>query len=201
MPVVTLIDNYDSFTFNLAHYLGALGADVSVWRNDGISVSDVIAARPDAIVLSPGPCTPNEAGICLDLIRAASATTPMLGVCLGHQAIGQVFGGDIIRAPLPMHGKLSRISHNARGVFRGINGPFQATRYHSLIVDRATAPAELEITAETEDGLIMGVSHRALPVHGVQFHPESILSDHGSLILRNFLDLARAFNSAVSVLH
>ncbi len=199
MPAITLIDNYDSFTFNLAHYLGALGADVSVWRNDEISVADALAARPDAIVLSPGPCTPNEAGVCLDLIRAASASTPILGVCLGHQAIGQVFGGEVVRAPLPMHGKLSRISHNARGVFRGINGPFQATRYHSLIVDRATAPAELEITAETEDGLIMGVAHRTLPVHGVQFHPESILSDHGHLILQNFLDIARAFNGAPGV--
>jgi anthranilate synthase component 2 len=199
MPTVTLIDNYDSFTFNLAHYLGALGAEVSVWRNDEISVADVLAARPDAIVLSPGPATPDSAGICLDLVRAASAVTPILGVCLGHQTIGQVFGGDVVRAPLPMHGKLSQISHNARGIFRGINGPFQATRYHSLIVDRASAPAELEITAETEDGLIMGIAHRALPTHGVQFHPESILSDHGSLILRNFLDLARAFNGAASV--
>jgi anthranilate synthase component II len=199
MPAVTLIDNYDSFTFNLAHYLGALGADVSVRRNDEISVADAIGARPDAIVLSPGPCTPNEAGICLDLVRAASATIPMLGVCLGHQAIGQVFGGDVVRAPLPMHGKLSRISHNARGVFRGINGPFQATRYHSLIVDRKSAPGVLEITAETDDGLIMGVSHRTLPLHGVQFHPESILSEHGMLILQNFLDLARAFNGAARV--
>jgi anthranilate synthase component 2 len=185
MPAVTLIDNYDSFTFNLAHYLGALGADVSVRRNDEISVAEAIAARPDAIVLSPGPCTPNEAGICLDLVRAASATIPMLGVCLGHQAIGQVFGGDVVRAPLPMHGKLSRISHNARGVFRGINGPFLATRYHSLIVDRKSAPGVLEITAETDDGLIMGVSHRTLPLHGV--------------ILQNFLDLARAFNGAARV--
>jgi anthranilate synthase component II len=199
MPAVTLIDNYDSFTFNLAHYLGALGADVSVRRNDEISVADAIGARPDAIVLSPGPCTPNEAGICLDLVRAASATIPMLGVCLGHQAIGQVFGGDVVRAPLPMHGKLSRISHNARGVFRGINGPFLATRYHSLIVDRKSAPGVLEITAETDDGLIMGVSHRTLPLHGVQFHPESILSEHGMLILQNFLDLARAFNGAALV--
>jgi len=199
MSTVVLIDNYDSFTFNLAHYLGALGAEVSVWRNDEISVADVLSARPDAIVLSPGPCTPNEAGVCLDLIRAASASTPILGVCLGHQAIGQAFGGEVIRAPAPMHGKLSRISHNARGVFHGINGPFQATRYHSLIVDRATAPAGLEITAETEDGLIMGVSHQTLPVHGVQFHPESILSDHGPLILQNFLDLARTFNGAAGV--
>jgi anthranilate synthase component II len=199
MPNVTLIDNYDSFTFNLAHYLGALGAEVAVWRNDQISIADVLAARPDAIVLSPGPGTPDTAGVCLDLIRAASASTPILGVCLGHQAIGQVFGGEIVRAPLPMHGKLSRISHNARGVFRGINGPFQATRYHSLVVDRATAPDDLEITAETEEGVIMGMSHRALPTHGVQFHPESILSEHGSLILQNFLDLARAFNGATSI--
>ena len=194
MPNVTLIDNYDSFTFNLVHYLGALGADVSVWRNDEISVADVLAAKPDAIVLSPGPCTPNEAGICLDLVRAASASTPLLGVCLGHQAIGQAFGGDIVRASAPMHGKLSRIAHNATGVFRGINGPFQATRYHSLLIERSTAPPELEITAETDDGAIMGVAHRTLPVHGVQFHPESILSEHGHLMLRNFLDLADAFN-------
>jgi len=199
MPTVTLIDNYDSFTFNLAHYLGALGAEVSVWRNDEISVAEALGANPDAIVLSPGPATPDTAGICLDLVRAAGARVPLLGVCLGHQAIGQAFGGEVVRAPLPMHGKLSRISHNARGVFRGINGPFQATRYHSLLVDRASAPAELEITAETEDGLIMGLSHRALPVHGVQFHPESIASDHGFLILQNFLDLARAFHGAAAV--
>ena len=196
MTAVTLIDNYDSFTFNLVHYLGALGADVTVWRNDALSVDDVIAAKPDAIVLSPGPCTPNEAGICLDLVRRAGATTPMLGVCLGHQAIGQVFGGQVVRARLPMHGKLSRISHNGRGVFRGVNGSFQATRYHSLVIDRKSAPPELEITAETDDGLIMGVSHRSAPVHGVQFHPESILSEHGRVVLRNFLDLAGAFNAA-----
>jgi len=199
MTAVTLIDNYDSFTFNLVHYLGALGAEVTVWRNDAISVNDVIAAKPDAIVLSPGPCTPNEAGICLDLIRATSATTPILGVCLGHQAIGQVFGGAVVRAPLPMHGKLSRISHNGRGVFRGVNGSFQATRYHSLVIDRKRAPPELEITAETDDGLIMGVSHRTAPSHGVQFHPESILSEHGRVVLRNFLDLAGAFNAAARV--
>ena len=199
MPAVILIDNYDSFTFNLAHYLGALGAEVSVWRNDEISVAEALGANPDAIVLSPGPATPDTAGICLDLVRAAGARVPLLGVCLGHQAIGQAFGGEVVRAPLPMHGKLSRISHNARGVFRGINGPFQATRYHSLLVDRASAPAELEITAETEDGLIMGLSHRALPVHGVQFHPESIASDPGFLILQNFLDLARAFHGAAAV--
>src|SRR5271169_18109 len=196
MTAVTLIDNYDSFTFNLVHFLGALGADVAVWRNDAIAVVDVLAGKPDAIVLSPGPCTPNEAGICLELVRAANGSTPILGVCLGHQAIGQVYGGDIIRAPVPMHGKLSRISHNGRGLFRGVNGPFHATRYHSLVIDRTSAPPDLEITAETDDGVVMGVSHRSAPVHGVQFHPESILSEHGSLILKNFLELARAFNRA-----
>ena len=191
---VTLIDNYDSFTFNLVHYLGELGAEVSVWRNDAISVDEALAARPEAIVLSPGPCTPNEAGICLDLIRAASGTTPILGVCLGHQAIGQAFGGTVKRAPTPMHGKVSRISHNARGLFRGLNGPFKATRYHSLIIERQGAPEALEISAESDDGLIMAVAHRALPIYGVQFHPESIESEHGHAVLRNFLDLARAFN-------
>jgi anthranilate synthase component 2 len=194
MQRVTLIDNYDSFTFNLVHYLGELGAEVSVWRNDEITVADTLASRPDAIVLSPGPCTPNEAGVCLDLVRSASETTPMLGVCLGHQAIGQAFGGDIVRAPAPMHGKVSRISHHARGLFRGLNGPFQATRYHSLIIERASTPSELEITAESDDGLVMGVEHRERPVFGVQFHPESIASEHGRQILRNFLDLATAFH-------
>jgi anthranilate synthase component 2 len=194
MQRVTLIDNYDSFTFNLVHYLGELGAEVSVWRNDEITVADTLASRPDAIVLSPGPCTPNEAGVCLDLVRSASGTTPMLGVCLGHQAIGQAFGGDIVRAPAPMHGKVSRISHHARGLFRGLNGPFQATRYHSLIIERASTPSELEITAESDDGLVMGVEHRDRPVFGVQFHPESIASEHGRQILRNFLDLATAFH-------
>ena len=195
---VTLIDNYDSFTFNLVHYLGELGADVTVWRNDEISIDEAVAAAPDAIVLSPGPCTPNEAGICLDLVREASGSTPILGVCLGHQAIGQVFGGAVVRAPTPMHGKVSQISHNARGLFRGLNGPFRATRYHSLIVDRKSAPPELEISAESEDGLIMAIAHRALPVYGVQFHPESIESEHGRAMLRNFLDLARGFNEAKS---
>jgi anthranilate synthase component II len=193
MQRVTLIDNYDSFTFNLVHYLGELGAEVSVWRNDEITVADILALRPDAIVLSPGPCTPNEAGVCLDLVRSASETTPMLGVCLGHQAIGQAFGGDIARAPAPMHGKVSRISHNARGLFRGLNGPFQATRYHSLMIERSSAPAELEISAESDDGLVMAVEHRDRPAFGVQFHPESIASEHGRQILRNFLDLAGAF--------
>jgi anthranilate synthase component II len=195
MQRVTLIDNYDSFTFNLVHYLGELGADVKVRRNDEISVEDALAEEPDAIVLSPGPCTPNEAGICLDLVMRASETTPIFGVCLGHQAIGQAFGGDVVRAPAPLHGKVSRISHNARGVFRGLNGPFQATRYHSLVIERSTVPAALEVSAESDDGLIMAVAHRDRPVYGVQFHPESIASEHGREILRNFLDLSAAFHA------
>jgi|SRR5271166_3115739 len=195
MPRVALIDNYDSFAFNLVHYLGELGADVLVWRNDEISVDQTLAEKPDAIVLSPGPRTPNEAGVCLDLVAAASETTPMLGVCLGHQAIGQAFGGNVVRAPAPMHGKISAIKHNSRGLFGGLNGPFRATRYHSLVVDRATAPPELEITAETDDGLIMAIAHRDRPVYGVQFHPESIASEHGRRILQNFLDLAAAFRA------
>jgi len=194
--MIVLIDNYDSFTFNLVHYLGGLGADVVVHRNDKITVDDVLAAKPDAIVLSPGPCTPNEAGICLDLIARASSKIPIFGVCLGLQAIGQAFGGKVVRAPTPVHGKLSEIRHAGAGVFRGINGPFQATRYHSLVIDRASLPETLAVTAETDDRLIMGVSHKQLPVHGVQFHPESIASEHGHLILRNFLDLAAQWNAA-----
>jgi len=193
--MVVLIDNYDSFTFNLVHYLGGLGADVAVHRNDKISVRDVLASRPDAIVLSPGPCTPNEAGICLDLIREAAPEVPILGVCLGHQSIGQAFGGAVVRAPSPVHGKLSEVRHGGEGVFRGINGPFKATRYHSLVVDRASMPEELAVTAETGDRLVMGLSHKTLPVHGVQFHPESIASEHGHLILKNFLDLAAQWNA------
>jgi anthranilate synthase component 2 len=194
--MIVLIDNYDSFTFNLFHYLGSLGADVVVHRNDKISTADVMAMQPEAIVLSPGPCTPTEAGICLDLIAKASWTIPLLGVCLGHQAIGQAFGGKVVRAPVPLHGKLSEIRHNGSSVFRGINGPFQATRYHSLIVDRATMPAELMVTAETDDGLVMGLMHESRPTHGVQFHPESIASEHGHLLLKNFLDIAAQWNTA-----
>jgi anthranilate synthase component 2 len=194
--MIVLIDNYDSFTFNLVHYLGGLGADVVVHRNDKIATDEVIAAKPDAIVLSPGPCTPNEAGICLDLIHKASGNIPMMGVCLGHQAMGQAFGGDVVRAPAPVHGKLHEIEHQGGGVFRGINGPFRATRYHSLVVDRKTMPGDLVVTAETKDGLVMGMSHRSLPMHGVQFHPESIASEHGHLILKNFLDLAAAWNAS-----
>jgi anthranilate synthase component 2 len=193
-PMIVLIDNYDSFTFNLVHYLGGLGADVTVHRNDKIAADAVIAAAPDAIVLSPGPCTPNEAGICLELIDKASDTIPILGVCLGHQAIGQAFGGDVVRAPLPVHGKLSEVSHTGQGLFRGINGAFKATRYHSLVVDRATLPTDLTVTAETSDRLVMGLAHTSLPVHGVQFHPESIASEHGHLMLKNFLELAADWN-------
>ena len=194
--MIVLIDNYDSFTFNLVHYLGELGANVVVHRNDKISARDVIAADPDAIVLSPGPCTPNEAGICLDLVEQAAPTIPMFGVCLGLQSIGQAFGGHVVRAPVPVHGKLSEVTHQGQGVFRGINGPFRATRYHSLVVDRATMPEALAVTAETGDRLVMGVSHTTLPVHGVQFHPESIASENCHLILKNFLELAAAWNVA-----
>jgi anthranilate synthase component II len=193
--MIVLVDNYDSFTFNLVHYLGGLGADVAVHRNDKIAVNDVLAAEPEAIVLSPGPCTPNEAGICLDLIEQASKAVPILGVCLGHQAIGQAFGGQVVRAPAPVHGKVSEVRHAGEGVFRGINGPFRATRYHSLVVDRATLPDALSVTAET-DRLVMGAAHKTLPVHGVQFHPESIASQHGQAIFQNFLDLAAAWNAA-----
>jgi anthranilate synthase component 2 len=192
---VTLIDNYDSFTWNLVHYLGALGADVTVWRNDEVSVDEVVAGKPDALVLSPGPKSPREAGICLPLIQAAGASVPLFGVCLGHQAIGDAYGATVTRAPVPMHGKISTVRHQGETVFRGINGPFQATRYHSLVVDPATLPDALAVTASTDDGQVMGLSHRSHPVHGVQFHPESIASEHGSLILGNFLALATAWNA------
>ncbi len=194
--MIVLIDNYDSFTFNLVHYLGELGADVAVHRNDTVTARDVIDADPDAIVLSPGPCTPNEAGICLDLIGKAAPTVPILGVCLGHQSIGQAFGGKVVRAPQPVHGKLTEMRHQGASVFRGINGPFKATRYHSLVVDRQSMPADLSVTAETGDGLVMGLAHKTLPVHGVQFHPESIASEHGHLMLKNFLDIAAQWNAA-----
>ena len=191
--MLLLIDNYDSFTYNLFHYLAELGADIVVKRNDEISVADVFAMRPESVVLSPGPCTPNEAGICLDLIGAANGELPILGVCLGHQAIGQAYGGHIVRANAPMHGKLSRIHHTGKGVFRGLNNDFEATRYHSLTIDPESMPAELEVTATTSDGTIMGAMHRKHPVHGVQFHPESIASENGHALLKNFLDIARNF--------
>ena len=192
--MIVLIDNYDSFAFNLVHYFGELGADVEVHRNDKVTVGAILAAAPDALVLSPGPCTPKEAGICLELIAAASSTVPILGVCLGHQAIGDAFGGKVVRAPVPVHGKLSEIRHCGAGMFRGINAPFHATRYHSLVVERDSMPADLTVTAETDDGLVMGIAHSRLPVHGVQFHPESIASQHGHLMLKNFLDIAEAWN-------
>jgi anthranilate synthase component 2 len=191
---ILLIDNYDSFTWNLVHLIGGLGAEVEVRRNDAIAIDEALGDGHDAIVLSPGPRTPNEAGICLDLVREGAGQKPIFGVCLGLQAIGQAFGGEVVRAPLPMHGKVSTIEHKARGLFRGINGPLQATRYHSLVVERTSCPDVFEIEATTGDGLIMALSHRELPVHGVQFHPESIASEHGATILRNFLDLAERWS-------
>ena len=193
--MILLIDNYDSFTFNLVHFLGDLGARCDVRRNDRITPEACMALAPEAIVLSPGPCTPTEAGICLALIAAAAGRIPILGVCLGHQAIGQAFGGDVVRAPAPMHGKVSPIGHDGTDIFAGLPNPFAATRYHSLIVERATLPACLIDTARTEDGLIMGLRHRDLPIWGVQFHPESIASQCGHDILRNFLALARGSNA------
>jgi anthranilate synthase component II len=192
-PVLLLIDNYDSFTYNLFHYLGELGAEVRVVRNDEISAADALALKPDGIVLSPGPCTPNEAGICLEVIKQADGKMPILGVCLGHQAIGQVYGGSIVRAPEPMHGKLSRIHHTGKSVFRGLNNDFLATRYHSLTIDPPSMPAALDVTATSDDGVIQGVMHKTHPVHGVQFHPESIASENGHALLGNFLKLARDF--------
>lgn len=190
--MLLLIDNYDSFTYNLFHYLGQLGAEVMVRRNDELSAKEALALNPEAIVLSPGPCTPNEAGICLDLISLADGRYPILGVCLGHQAIGQVYGGQIVRAPEPMHGKLSRIHHTGKSVFRGLNNDFLATRYHSLTIAPESLPDSLEVTATSDDGVIQGIAHKKHPVHGVQFHPESIASENGHALLQNFLQLARA---------
>ncbi|MGQ0504323.1 MAG: anthranilate synthase component II [Myxococcaceae bacterium] len=185
--MILVIDNYDSFTYNLVQYLGELGAELQVQRNDALTVAQVAALKPERIVLSPGPCTPNEAGICLDVIRQLGASVPILGVCLGHQAIGQAFGGKVIRGPKPMHGKVSPVQHSGTGVFQGLPSPLRATRYHSLVVERASLPAELEITAQTEDGEIMGLRHRRWPLEGVQFHPESVLTEHGKQMLKNFL--------------
>ena len=185
-----LIDNYDSFTYNLYHFLGELGAQVVVRRNDALTAEAALAMAPQGIIMSPGPCDPDRAGICVELVEAAAGRMPLLGVCLGHQAIGQAFGGRIVRAPTPMHGKLSPIRHDGTGVFDGLPSPFSATRYHSLVVERASLPDCLKVTAETEDGLIMGLAHRRLPVYGVQFHPESIASEHGHRLLANFLRLA-----------
>lgn len=191
--MLLLIDNYDSFTYNLFHYLGELGAEVKVVRNDEISAEQALGMKPEGIVLSPGPCTPNEAGICLEVIEQAAGKMPILGVCLGHQAIGQVYGAAIVRAPEPMHGKLSRVHHNGKSVFRGLNNDFLATRYHSLTIDPPSMPASLAVTATSEDGVIQGVMHKSHPVHGVQFHPESIASENGHALLNNFLQIARDF--------
>jgi anthranilate synthase component II len=186
---IVLIDNYDSFTYNLVHYLSALGATVEVVRNDALSVADMLGKKPDGIVISPGPATPNEAGICLELLRVNQGKIPLLGVCLGHQSIGQSYGGNVVRAAQVMHGKTSPVTHTGKGIFKGIPSPFTATRYHSLIVERASLPACLEVTAETADGTIMGLQHTSQPVFGVQFHPESIASEHGHAMLKNFLDM------------
>jgi anthranilate synthase component II len=198
--MILLIDNYDSFTFNLYHFLGDVDArggtfDCQVWRNDKLSVADAMAMQPEAIVLSPGPCTPTEAGICLDLIATAAGKIPLFGVCLGHQAIGQAFGGKVVRAPHPMHGKVSAITHTGSDILAGLPSPFRATRYHSLTVERDTLPDTLVPTAWTDDGLVMAMHHRSLPIYGVQFHPESIASEHGHTILANFLALARGTNT------
>lgn len=194
--MLLIIDNYDSFTYNLVHFLGELGAELEVRRNDTVSVDEAIAMAPRAIVLSPGPCDPDKAGICLDLVARAKENIPILGVCLGHQAIAQALGGKIVRANVPMHGKPSRINHTGQGVFRGLPVPYSAIRYHSLTVDPASLPDELEITAQTDDGVIMGLAHKSLPVHGVQFHPESIDTEHGHRLLANFLDLTREWSEA-----
>jgi len=186
-----LIDNYDSFTYNLWHYLGELGAEVEVRRNDALTVAEAMAMNPEGIVISPGPCDPDRAGICLDLITAAAGKVPLFGVCLGEQAMGQAFGGKVIRAPHPMHGKVDTIHHDGTGCFAGLPSPFRATRYHSLVVDRASLPNCLHVSAWTEDGLIMGLTHHDLPAWGVQFHPESIETEHGHAMLRNFVDLCR----------
>ncbi|MFC4270376.1 aminodeoxychorismate/anthranilate synthase component II [Sneathiella chungangensis] len=190
--MITLIDNYDSFTYNLVHFLGELGAEVKVYRNNVVTVDALFEENPAGIVLSPGPCDPDRAGICLETVKRASVTgTPLLGVCLGHQTIGQVFGGKVVRADQLMHGKTSEIIHNGTGLFKGLPNRFVATRYHSLTIDPATVPNTLEVTATTDDGVIMGLSHKSLPLHGVQFHPESIASEHGHDLLRNFLNLTR----------
>ena len=187
--MILVIDNYDSFTFNLVQYLGELGSEMEVWRNDQITLDEIADKNPERIVISPGPCTPSEAGVSVGLIRRFSGQCPILGVCLGHQSIGEAFGGEVVRAPYLMHGKTSRIHHDEQGLFRGLPQDFTATRYHSLIVKKETLPAALAITAETDDGLIMGLRHREHPTEGVQFHPESILTDAGKKLLSNFLEL------------
>ena len=188
--MILVVDNYDSFTYNLVHYLAELGAETRVVRNDDLTAAEAWALKPEAVLLSPGPCSPNEAGICLALLDTAPLDMPIFGVCLGHQAIGQAFGGEVIRAKTLMHGKTSPIEHEGRSLFKGLPSPFTATRYHSLAVRRETLPDELEVTAWTADGEIMGLAHRTRPIHGVQFHPESIATEHGHAMIANFLDLA-----------
>lgn len=191
--MIILIDNYDSFTYNLVQYLGDLGADTTIYRNDECSAEDIIAQKPDGILISPGPSDPDHAGICLEVIKLAAAhKVPLFGVCLGHQSIAQAFGGKIIRAPIPLHGKTSQITHNGKGIFEGIPSPYTITRYHSLIVEKESFPDCLDVTAQTQDGLIMALSHKTLPIHGVQYHPESIATEHGHTLLNNFLKLTRA---------
>jgi anthranilate synthase/aminodeoxychorismate synthase-like glutamine amidotransferase len=192
--MILLIDNYDSFTFNLFHFLGDIGEDVEVVRNDALTVPEALARRPDAIVLSPGPCDPDRAGICLDLIREGAGKVPIFGVCLGHQAIGQAFGGKVVRAPTPWHGKVDTVEHGGTDILEGVPNHFRATRYHSLVVDRETMPAVLVPTAVNGEGLVMALRHATLPLWGVQFHPESIASEHGHTILRNVMALARRQN-------
>jgi len=191
-----LLDNYDSFTYNLRHYLGELGAEVEVRRNDAVSADEALALGAEGIVISPGPCDPDRAGICLEVVEKAAGKLPVLGVCLGHQCIGQAFGAKVVRAPKPMHGKVREITHNASGVLAAIPSPFKATRYHSLTLERDSLPDCLEITAETDDGVIQGIAHRDLPIHGVQFHPESIATEHGHQLIQNFLDIARIKKAA-----
>ena len=192
-----VIDNYDSFTYNLVHYLGELGAELDVRRNDALSADEALALKPEGIILSPGPCSPNEAGICLEVIEKAAGSVPILGVCLGHQSIGQAYGGDVVRAGSLMHGKVSAINHEGVSVFKGLNGPVNVTRYHSLTIDPQSMPDDLVVTASADDGTIMGIMHRHHPVHGVQFHPESIASEHGHHMLRNFLDIAKTLAEKV----
>ena len=191
-----LIDNYDSFTYNLWHFLGELGADFKVHRNDAITVDEILALNPQGIVISPGPCDPDRAGICLDLVNAVAGKIPLLGVCLGHQCIGQAMGGKIVRAPVCMHGKMSEMRHHGTDVFKGLPNPFTATRYHSLIIERDSLPDCLNITAETDDGIIMGIAHKDFPLYSVQFHPESIASQQGHELLGNFLEMTRKYRDA-----
>lgn len=185
-----LIDNYDSFTYNLWHYFGELGAELEVVRNDVVTADEALAKKPQGIILSPGPCDPDQAGICLELIAKATGVLPIFGVCLGHQSIGQAFGGKVVRAPVPMHGKISKINHQGQGVFRGLPDPLRVTRYHSLTIEPDSLPDCLEVTSRTDDGIIMGVQHRDYPIHGVQFHPESIASESGHNLLKNFLEIS-----------